>query len=193
MSIETDPRSNPDLLKKIMSGDRVLLRKLYEQFRVEFGLWLTRNYQCDDDMIADIYQQAFTTLYYNIKDGRLTELTSSIKTYLFAIGKNLLRDHYKVSTRRREILEVAIDDNNIDFGILEHYEQAEAKEKVRSLLSRIGEPCKTVLELFYLKGFAMDAIAHEMNYKTEQIAAKRKFICLRQMRELLLESESRSN
>ena len=193
MSIETDPHSNPDLLKKIMSGDRVLLRKLYEQFRMEFRLWLTRNYQCDDDMIADIYQQAFTTLYYNIKDGRLTELTSSIKTYLFAIGKNLLRDHYKVSTRRREILEVAIDNNNIDFGILEHYEQAEKKETVRSLLSRIGEPCKTVLELFYLKGFAMDAIANEMNYKTEQIAAKRKFICLRQMRELLLESESRSN
>jgi RNA polymerase sigma-70 factor (ECF subfamily) len=193
MSIQTDPHSNPDLLKKIMSGDRVLLRKLYEQFRTEFRLWLTRNYQCDDDMIADIYQQAFTTLYYNIKDGRLTELTSSIKTYLFAIGKNLLRDHYKVSTRRREILEVAIDNNDIDFGILEHYEQAETKETVRSLLSRIGEPCKTVLELFYLKGFAMDAIANEMNYKTEQIAAKRKFICLRQMRELLLESESGSN
>ena len=188
MSIETDLSSNAHLLAKIAGGDRVLLRQLYEEFRSEFEIWITRNYKCDHDMIADIYQQAFTTLYYNIKEGRLTELTSSIKTYLFAIGKNLLRDHYKVSSRRKEIMQVAIDTNNIDNNILEHYERSEMKETVRNLLNIIGEPCKTVLELFYLKGFAMDAIAAEMNYKTEQVAAKRKFICLKQMRELLLQS-----
>ena len=188
MSIETDLGSNAHLLDKIAGGDRVLLRQIYEEFRSEFGLWITRNYKCDDDMIADIYQQAFTTLYYNIKEGRLTELTSSIKTYLFAIGKNLIRDHYKISSRRKEIMEVAIDTNNIDNKILEQYEQSEMKETVRNLLNTIGEPCKTVLELFYLKGFAMDAIAAEMRYKNEQVAAKRKFICLRQMRELLLQS-----
>ena len=193
MSIETDLGSNAHLLEKIGGGDRVLLRQLYEEFRSEFGHWITRNYKCDDDMIADIYQQAFTTLYYNIKEGRLTELTSSIKTYLFAIGKNLVRDHYKISSRRKEIMEVAVDTTDIDNNILEHYEQSEMKQTVRSLLNTIGEPCKTVLELFYLKGFAMDAIAAEMNYKTEQVAAKRKFICLKQMRELLLQSESKGN
>ena len=53
------------------------------------------------------------------------------------------------------------------------------------LLQKIGEPCKTVLDLFYLQGYALDAIAVEMEYKNEQVVAKRKFICLQQMRNLL--------
>ena len=185
--------STPEVIDNIRNGNRQVLRELYEQYRDEFGIWVSRSYNCDEDMIADIYQQSFTTLYYNIKEGKLTRLTSSLKTYLFAIGKNLIRDHFKITSRRQEIMEVAIDTSNIDNGILERYEQSEMKETVKGLLQRIGEPCKTVLELFYLKGFAMDAIAVELNYKSEQIAAKRKFICLRQMRTLLQDNRTAGN
>ena len=45
--------------------------------------------------------------------------------------------------------------------------------------------------MFYLKGYALDAIAGEMNYKSDQIAAKRKFICLKQMRVLLVEAREK--
>jgi RNA polymerase sigma-70 factor (ECF subfamily) len=190
---ETSLGSETELLGKIQLGDRVFLRQIYERYRSEFGLWVTKNYRCDEDMVADIYQQAFTSLYFNIKEGRLSELTSSIKTYLFAIGKNLIRDHFKISSRRREIMEMAIETDNIDNNIIERYEKSDMKETVKYLLQRIGEPCKTVLELFYLKGFAMDAIAAEMNYKSEQIAAKRKFICLKQMRVLLQETGGTSD
>ena len=153
------------------------MRELYHQYREEFGVWISKNFKCDEELIADVYQQAFTTMYYNIKEGRLTELRSSLKTYLFAIGKNLLRDHFKIHSRRQEILEVAVETNNIDNSIIERYENAGMKETVKQLLTEIGEPCRTVLDLFYLKGYALDAIAGEMNYKTDQIAAKRKFIC----------------
>jgi RNA polymerase sigma-70 factor (ECF subfamily) len=193
MTIETSQDTSSELLEKIKLGDRQFLRQLYELYRSEFGLWIIKNYQCDEDMVADVYQQAFTSLYYNVKDGKLTELRSSLKTYLFAIGKNLLRDHFKIHSRRQEIMEVAVDTENIDYGIIERYEQSNMKETVRNLLHAIGEPCKTVLELFYLKGFAMDAIAYEMNYKTDQIAAKRKFICLKQMKVLLTEARDRGD
>lgn len=187
MGMETGQESAGKLLEQIKIGDRKLLRRLYEEHRNAFGIWISRNYQCDDDMIADIYQQAFTTFYYNVKEGKLTNLTSSLKTYLFAIGKNLIRDHYKITTRRKEIMEVAVDMQNVDNEIISRYERSDLKETVKVLLSRIGEPCKTVLELFYLKEYALDAIASEMNYKSENIVSKRKFICLKQMRSLLSE------
>ncbi len=187
MRLESTQPSTDQLLHQIRKGDRLFLRQLYEENRSAFGVWVTKNYQCDEDMIADIYQQAFTTLYYNVKEGRLVTLTSSIRTYLFAIGKNLIRDHIKITARRQEILEVAVEMNDVDNSIIDRYQQSAVKTTVSMLLNRIGEPCKSVLELFYIKGYALDAIAVEMNYSNENVVAKRKFICLKQMRELLAE------
>ena len=145
MTSNTSQLSGNELLLKISLADRQLLRELYHQYREEFGVWISKNFKCDEELAADVYQQAFTTMYYNIKEGRLTELRSSLKTYLFAIGKNLLRDHFKIHSRRQEILEVAVDTNNIDNGIIERYEKAGMKETVKQLLTEIGEPCRTVL------------------------------------------------
>ena len=119
MNIETSRESGSELLTLIRSGDRQFLRKLYEEHRDAFGVWVARSYKCDDDMIADIYQQAFTTLYLNVKEGKLTSLTSSLKTYLFAIGRNLIRDHFKINIRRQEIMEMAVDTHHIDHGIID--------------------------------------------------------------------------
>jgi RNA polymerase sigma-70 factor (ECF subfamily) len=188
MNQETSQERSAELLARIRTGDRKFLRELYEEHRQGFGIWISRSYKCDEDMAAEVYQQAFTTLYYNVKEGKLTKLTSSLKTYLFAIGRNLIRDHFKLTIRRQEIMEVAVDTGKIDNGILDRYEKSALKETVSALLNKIGEPCKTVLELFYLKGYALDSIAAEMNYKSENIASKRKFICLKQMRELLKEN-----
>lgn len=180
-----------DVLSQIRNGDRTYLRTLYEEQRPEFMVWISKYYQCDDETAAEVYQQAFITMYYNVKDGKLTRLSSSVKTYLFAVGKNLLRDQFKVAKRRQEILEVAVETEELDTGIIEKYEQSGMKDVVRQLLNKIGEPCKTVLELFYFKNYAMDAIAAHMQYKSEQIAAKRKFICLKQMRNLMLEAQQK--
>ncbi len=189
MATESIKDAPTDLLGQIRQGDRKFLQGLYDKYRDEFVLWASKNYRCDDDMAAEVYQQTFITLFYNVKNQKLTQLNSSLKTYLFAIGKNLLRDQFKILQRRQQILQVAVDTSEMDNSIIERYEQSNMKCVVRELLLKIGEPCKTVLELFYFQNYSMDSIAQTMDYKTEQIAAKRKFICLRQMRSLLLEAQ----
>ncbi len=173
------------IIEKIGSGDRIYLRELYQKYRKEFGSWVMKHYQVDDDEAGEVYQKSFITLYCNIQEGKLTQLNSSIKTYLFAIGKNLLRDHFKSGKRFVDTMEVNIESNEIDDSIMEQYEQSSLKTALSSMLNEIGEPCKTVLELFYFHQYSMDSIAVELNYKTEQIAAKRKFICLKQLRSMI--------
>ncbi|MDN5216662.1 sigma-70 family RNA polymerase sigma factor [Fulvivirgaceae bacterium BMA12] len=180
-------KDSDDVLRIIKSGDRKFLQQLYQQYRQEFGQWAAKRYNIDEDAIGEIYQRTFIALYYNIKNEKLTILNSSIKTYLFAIGKNQIYDHFKSSKRLAEPDDLMINVDEADNSILDQYEQSDMKETVKQLLEKIGEPCKTTLELFYFKHYSMDAIAVEMGYKSEQIAAKRKFICLKQLRALLEE------
>jgi len=177
------------LLTEIRQGNRLVMRAIYEDYRGMFERWARKHYQCDDDLIVEAYQQAFIAFYSNVKEGRLSKLDASIKTYLFAIGKNTLRSLLKDKHRKMIPLENHHDEL-VDTSILDSYHDEYTKQLINNLLTQIGEPCKTVLELYYMKNYTMESIAHHMGYKTEQIAAKRKFICLRQLKELMIELQS---
>ena len=189
--IEQQYKDRSQLLHEIRIGTKDVLKKLYDDYREMFGKWAKNHYGCSEEEAGEAYQRAFITLYYNVKNGKLTELKSSIKTYLFAVGKNVLREQFKDKHAKMLPLEEEIYQQQIDASIMDQYEDNHTKSLVKRLLDRIGEPCKTVLDLFYFKQYSMEAIAAHQNYKTEQIAAKRKFICLKQLRALLLEARDR--
>jgi RNA polymerase sigma-70 factor (ECF subfamily) len=172
-------------LEEIKNASEGELKALYNTYRKEFGMWAIKHYNIEEELAGEIYQRTFIAFYYNVRDGRLAELKSSVKTYLFAIGKNLLRDHFKSTARFVEPSEYEIAPEAVDNSIMDNYERTEQTEMIRGVLEKIGEPCKTVLELYYFRNYSMESIAFEMNYKTEQIASKRKFICLQQIRQLM--------
>lgn len=184
-SISGKTGRDQELIRKVKEGERSYLKSLYDDNRKAFTLWASRHYSLSDEDSAEIYQRSFITFYYNVRDGKLTTMNSSLRTYLFAIGKNLVREHFRAVERKAEPLEVHVDTAAIDHSITVQYEEAEQKETVRLLLEKIGEPCNSVLRMFYFDDSDMKTIAAKMNYKTEQIAAKRKFICLQQMRKMM--------
>ena len=100
-------------LDSFKNGGQAYLKVFYNKYRDEFTHWAIKHYSIDDDIAAETYQQTMITLYYNVQENKLTTLKSSLKTYLFAIGKNLLREHYK-SANRIENLEVHVDTEGID-------------------------------------------------------------------------------
>ncbi len=60
-----------------------------------------------DDISAEVYQKAFTILYFNIKDGKITELTSSLKTYLYAIAKNVFKERFR--DKHKQVLDLGFE------------------------------------------------------------------------------------
>ncbi|UZR97807.1 sigma-70 family RNA polymerase sigma factor [Chondrinema litorale] len=180
-----DTVSGNQAITEIRTGGQKYLQSLYDAHRKEFVKWSLKYFRLDEDVAVEIYQQTFIAFYYNIKEGKLTELKSSVKTYLFAIGKNLMREHFKSKQKFVDTPEENFLDTELDDSIMAKYENAGLKETIKEYLQKIGEPCKTVIELYYFRHFSMDAIANRLNYKTEQIAAKRKFICLKQLKSLM--------
>jgi len=173
-----------EIIQKIRSGGQTELGMIYEEYRTEFLQWITKEYDCSMDDGKDLYQLAILIFYDNIKRGKLEHLVSSIKTYLFGIGKNLAKDNMRKEkkfipiTQEKWIKEYLIDepDQQIDDNIF-----ALAKKA----LVKLGQPCQRLIELFYYENKSMQEITEAMHYKNSETTKNQKCKCMARLRKLV--------
>lgn len=170
-----------ELLK---SGKEDGVIKVYDTFRAEFIQWCMKDFSTREADAADLFQDSVIALYYNIRNERIQELTSSLKTYLFAIGRNLALKKLKKESRmivNDEILAlskaIVVDDS---------LEDNDKKRVIADLMNELGEPCQSILKLFYFHNFSMDAIASRLGYKNEHVAKSQKLRCFNTLKKLTL-------
>lgn len=179
------------VIEAIKRGDNKVLERLYNDNRQPFMVWVYQLYQCTEEDAVEIYQKAYTILYMNVRDGKLTELTSSVKTYLFSIGKNLVREKFRSKHNRTVNLDDVSNTNavqgQVDSGILDSYQEEHQKNMVQELLNEIGDPCQTLLKLMFIEGYSSEAVVHAMGYSDERVVRKRKSLCLKKLREMVAE------
>ncbi len=178
-------------LERIKQGDRLFLKELYRNNRNAFLKWAQWRYSCPVEDIADIYQQAFTIFYYNVKAGKFTGLNSAIQTYLFGIGKNLLNKRAAAVKRNLEALDDVPEVALAEDEQTERHESTHRQMVVQSLLMKVGEPCRSILIKYYFENHSMEAIAETMGYKSAMVAKKKKCECLMKIRRALKETENK--
>ena len=182
--------SSQEFIFEIKNGNQLVLKPLYRHYSEPFRNWIARIFpNCRNEDIIDAFQEAVTTLYFNIMEGIISELTSSIKTYLFAIGKNKILDKMKKKDYHHLRLTHSSNDESLQIPKFEHdiekrYRKEHQKKVVQKLLDRIGVPCSKVLEFAFFKNYDPESIARAMGYKGEAIARVRKSSCLKQLGEL---------
>lgn len=171
------------LIEQIKKGDEKSVVRVYQLHKNGFIHWAQVNYKIDDASAADAFQDAVVCLYNNIIKGRLENLTSSLKTYLYAIGKNIVRK------KLQQPIALDKDDlwiiENLKAEPVDHFAASERQQFVARLMDTIGEPCKTILRLFYFKGFTMEAIAKALDYKNENVAKTQKLRCLTHLKSMV--------
>lgn len=171
-------------LRKLFCGDPQELERFYEQHRAAFILFASR-YGLEEADVLDAYQDAVIALYEQVVEGRLKELSSSIKTYLFAIGKNKLVDRLRAKGRELKQLDpVEID----QVGLEEWEEKIELSHrqlKVKAALDQLGGPCQQLLLLFYYQRYSIEAIRLEMGYHTDNVVKANKSRCMKKLRTLI--------
>ena len=176
--------SDYSLLDNIKKGDERQLSGLYGQYRSKFLNWARQQYQVDEDIASEVYQKAFCIFYFNIKNGKLTELTSSLETYFYGISKNVFRERYKDKYKKYTTeMDDRFELGALDTSITDKYTRMHQKETVQKLLDNIGDTCKQILQLYYFKKYTMEAIANTTGYKNEMVAKKKKYQCLKGLRE----------
>ena len=158
-------------------------RALYKEHRNAFVRWAQQRYHVEDEEAYDAFQEAVIVLYRRTSDGGSAELNCSVRTYLFAVGKNHLLNRMRV-VRKQETLPDDFDGIlAVDSGTngMNGQEKEATAELVRQRLAELKPDDRRVLELYYLEGNDMDAVAEAMGLKNRNVAKKKKHYALQRL------------
>ncbi|MGB1241369.1 MAG: RNA polymerase sigma factor [Chitinophagales bacterium] len=168
------------VISLIKNGDERILTKIYKTHRNDFIRYARSSFSCDNETAKDVFQEVMIAFSRNIHRGYLEELTVSLKSYLFDIGKKKLitlktRNGKRGNIEEQHLFRVEMTTYSSDTTPF----QEDVKNHVRTLDGK----CQEILGLFYWKRFSMEAIANEMGFKNEQVARNRKSKCLKLLRD----------
>jgi len=170
------------LIEGLAQNDRQAIETIYKQhYGMVQSLIINNNGTSDD--ARDIFQEAMIVLYEKAKSGSF-ELTSQLKTYLYSVCRRLWLK--KLQQQQKFIPEL----NNLEETIpveedLEHHDQRNGELlMMEKAMMSLGEPCKSLLEAYYLQKKNMTEIAGNFGYTNADNAKNQKYKCLMRLKKL---------
>lgn len=160
------------------------LSYMYEKYYGGVARFIIDNNGTEEDA-RDIFQDSLVVLYEKVQ---LTDFvwTSTLKTFLFAVCKNLWYKRLRKASNREIPTENIHQLPVLDVSIEDPYE--EQKFLLRNLMSQLGDACREILTLFYFQRKSMQEIALEMNLANEKVAKNKKARCMVKLRKLFVQS-----
>ena len=164
------------------------VRELYYGHRDPFFNF-GKKYGLDYDDIADIYQEAFIALREHAINGKLDDLKSSVKTYLFGIGKFKIYDRLKELNQNSSVNLANTIDNIVKIAPfdLEKSEPTREQKLLRKHFKTLGKKCQEVLTLFYSRGLTIDEIVEFTTYRSSSVVRSQKSRCIKTLKKLIQE------
>ena len=162
------------------------ITELYYQHREAF-IYFGKKYGMEIDTMADIYQEAFVVLRKHAIQGKLSKIDSSLKTYLFGIGKRMIFNYHKKNKNtiplesKLHILDQKVEEISFDLAVEPSVEQ----QLLRKFFDTLGKKCQEVLILFYYRGLSVEEIAEKSGYDNTNVVSSQKSRCLKQLKEMI--------
>lgn len=170
------------LLEGLAKEDKASIEQIYrDNYTMVQSLILNNSGTTDD--AADIFQEAMIVLFEKSKMADF-ELNCQLKTYLYSVCRRLwlkkLQQMQRFGRQAAEMEDVVpVEDDielhekrQLDFNIMEN------------AMNKIGEPCKSLLEAYYIHKKQMLQIATEFGYTNADNAKTQKYKCLVRLKKL---------
>ncbi len=172
------------IIEGLKNGDNAVLKSIYLEYRDAF-VQFSKKYNITEYDALDLYQDAILALKENVATGKLKELKSSIKTYLFSIGKYMVFDYLRANKKVRVVdnEDLKLFDLVPDFEILFKEESNSDEKKLELAFSALGDKCKAVLKLFYYQDYTIEEITKILGYNSKDVVKSQKSRCLKSLKE----------
>ncbi|WPU96592.1 sigma-70 family RNA polymerase sigma factor [Mucilaginibacter sabulilitoris] len=179
--------TDSEIVLGILNNSETVLKKLYVTY-FPMILQLIINNNGDEDDAKDIYQEAIIVLYNKIKSGQF-ELSSKLKTYIYSVCRRLwlkrLSHMHRYGGDIRDFEEYLPVDDEID----NHNDRDIQFNKMENALQLLGEPCKTIMEDFYIHNRSMQDICERFGYTNADNAKTQKYKCLQRLKKLFFQQK----
>jgi len=158
------------------------LDEVYLTYKKEFFLF-AKSFSLPVGDIDDIYQETVISLYENVQNKKLEYLSSTLKTYLFAIGK--FKIYKQLEMNKRLYNGDKVIHISEEMQVFEAEIEAERQRRLKIGWRKLGDKCQQILELYYYRGMALDEIQTELSYTSKDVLKSQKSRCLKQLKELV--------
>jgi RNA polymerase sigma factor (sigma-70 family) len=178
------PTDNEVVFGILNDSENILKRVYVAYFPMVLQLIVNNNGTADD--AKDIYQEAIIVLYNKIKSGKF-ELSSKLKTFLYSVCRKLWLKRLSQMSRYGG----DIKDFEDHMPMEEESDMHEGRElqftKMEDALQLLGEPCKTIIEDFYIHNHSMQDICERFGYTNADNAKTQKYKCLQRLKKLFFQ------
>jgi len=175
--------TDEDIISGIKNNDDDALKILYKtHFPMISGLVMNNSGSYQE--AKDIYQDTILVFFNNIRSDGF-KLECKIKTYLYSVARRLWLNELKIkSTGNYDITDNEEYLNIKDDNIADSLETEIQIKKMNDSMDAIGEPCYSLLKMFYIEKLSMNEIAVSMGYTNAENAKNQKYKCLQRLKKL---------
>lgn len=178
--------SDARILHRMRQGDERALVELYSANRKMVLSYVTKNNGTRDDA-EDMLQEALIVLWERVRSGRF-EYTAKLSTFIFATVRNKWLRRLARSRREKPSEFLPEPDPDEHISQLDSIIEAEDAEWIASALEKLGEPCKSILMLFYWEEQPLERIAEQLGFANADTVKSKKYQCKMALRRLLQQS-----
>lgn len=174
--------SEEALLAEIRREDETAVAYLYKQHYPMVLHFVLSNNGTEEEA-KDIYQEAVILFLEKIRDNTL-DLNCLIKTYLYSVCRRLWLKRLALKSR----FGGAVSESDTFVDVADDITELEEREarfvKMGEALALLGEPCKTLIEDFYIQDLSMQSITEKFGYTNADNAKNQKYKCLLRLKKL---------
>jgi len=171
-----------EVILGILNNSESVLKRLYIAY-FPMILQLIINNSGNEDDAKDIYQEAIIVLYNKVKTGDF-ELSSKLKTYIYSVCRRLWLKRLTQMNRYGGDIKDFQDYLSVDDETEKNNERDIQFNKMGAALQLLGEPCKTIIEDFYINNRSMQEICEDFGYTNADNAKTQKYKCLQRLKKL---------
>ena len=171
----------------ILNDSKHTLNQLYKSYFPMILQFILSN-NGDEDDAKDIFQESIIVLYNKVKSGNF-ELTSKLKTFIYSVCRRLWLK--RLNQKSRNISGELHDLENIESveEDLAYHEEKDAQfQQMEKALVMLGEPCRTIIEDYYMQNRSMQDISEKFGYTNADNAKTQKYKCLQRLKKLFFQA-----
>jgi RNA polymerase sigma factor (sigma-70 family) len=168
------------LLQGLARNDKKAIETIYrENYNMIQALVINNNGNTDD--AKDVFQEAMIVLFEKVQTGTF-ELNCQIRTFVYSVCKRIWLK--RLMQQNRFTITDGYETVAVDEEMEDHEKRNAEFNMMEKALNGLGEPCKSLLEAFYLEKKSMQDIATGFGYTNAENAKNQKYKCLMRLKKL---------